>query len=295
MVTTIRPVRGRRAEGVVSPGEGPQRSPSEGPIAFVWHPSFDDPEALEAIIGTPIEGPEPGPGQPVGPLDSDQEAGLFLRMNALKCRAEQIRGRIDPEFPDATEEDRVAGLLGEARRLEHRIILANRPLLSAIARRHARPSRDIHELIAEGAVPLIMAVEKFDVSRGFKFSTYATWAITHQLNRSLGKDLTHLSRFRTGKEEVVEALADDRAGEADHETSREQLREVVLRLLGDLEDRERQIVVDRFGLDGDSERSLRAIGKRLGVSGERVRQIERSARRKLLRAARRERLDLLFC
>jgi RNA polymerase sigma factor (sigma-70 family) len=293
MVTTIRPVRGRRAEGVVSPGEGFKRSPSEGPIAFVGHPSFDDPETLEAIIETPIEGQ--GQEQHDGPLDSELEAALFLRMNALKCRAEQIRSRIDPEVPDAMEEARVAGLLGESRRVEHRIILANRPLLSAIARRHARPSRDLHELIAEGAVPLILAVEKFDVSRGFKFSTYATWAITHQLNRSLGKDLTHLSRFRTGKEEVVESLADDRTSEVDHETSREQLREVVLRLLGDLEDRERQILVDRFGLDGNSERSLRAIGMRLGVSGERVRQIERSARRKMLRAARRERLDLLFC
>lgn len=294
MVTTIRSGRGVRSPDPASMSEGLAGRTAGGPIPFVPHPSFDDPAVLDRILNKDFDGLGPERRSDGEPMDPEQEARLFLRMNALKCRAEQVRSRIDPRSPDPGEVDRVSRLMAEATGVMHRIILANRPLVSAIARRYARPSRDIQDLIAEGTVPLILAAEKFDVSRGFKFSTYATWAITHQLNRRLGRDLTHLARFRSEAEEVVKSAADDRQDESEQKMIVEQLREAVDRLLGGLEERERRIVIDRFGLSGNKEQSLRAIGKRMGVSGERVRQIERSARRKMLRVARRERLDLLF-
>ena len=97
---------------------------------------------------------------------------------------------------------------------------------------------------------LIRAVEKFDFSRGNKFSTYASWAIMKNFARTIPEENYRRDRFVTGHEEMFEAAADNRTDEHEYESALKRMQEAVKGMLGRLDDRERQIIVSRFGLGG---------------------------------------------
>jgi RNA polymerase primary sigma factor len=134
-------------------------------------------------------------------------------------------------------------------------------------------------------MPLIRAVERFDYSRGFKFSTYASWAIMKNFARTIPQERSRRDRFVTGLEEMFEAAADHRTDEHEFESDYRCNYEAVQGLLGPLNDRERRILVSRYGLDGASELTLDQLGKELGITKERVRQIESRAKDKLRKLA----------
>ncbi len=213
----------------------------------------------------------------------------------------------------------------------------NLRLVVKCARRYRNMGVAFMDLIQEGNLGLIRAVEKFDHRRGFMFSTYAVWWINQSLirviqnqsrtvrvpshicelqvrwrnverdlSRRLGRDpepaemaralgLAHeevdrvaatMSPIRSlhaplqGLDDVSfeEALPDDEAPDPVEEVDREEMSGAVHGLLSSLSDRERQILAWRFGLQGDeSGITLGEIGERLGISRERVRQIEGAA------------------
>ena len=179
------------------PSDVPEtRGPFGVRIEYVAHPSFDDPDARDAILA-PMPGhsdiasagrdrvpdgvrPEFACLYEVSLLSREQEAHQFRKMNCLKHLAEQERswlGSSRSRCHDLAEFER---LRNEAVAVKQQIIRANLRLVVSIARRFARRYGDFAELISIGNLALIRAVDKFDFARGYRFGTYATWAIRNE-------------------------------------------------------------------------------------------------------------------
>jgi RNA polymerase primary sigma factor len=278
---------------------GPLTEERAGPrlgaeIGFVPHPSFDDPAMHPEILGpapapsgvqpTPRFKPPAGFVSYLAGLDSsplltrEQEGHLFRKMNFLKHRAAHLRGAINPA--EAADFGLIEALQGEALAVKNQIVLANLRLVVSFVKKLIRPGQDFAELVSEGYFALIRAVEKFDFSRGNRFGTYASWAIMNGLLRDPPRDRRR-DRLITGHEAMLEAVPDYRVDGRQSESDQPRLQEAVRGMLGRLDDRERRIIVGRFGLEGTHEKTLDQLGKELGVSKERIRQIENRARGKL--------------
>ncbi len=224
-------------------------------------------------------------------LTREQEAHLFRKMNFLKAQASKLRETIDPAKARASDLDKFDRLMELALAVKNQIIKANLRLVVSIAKKHVGPSNDFFELVSDGNMALIRAVEKFDFARGNKFSTYASWAIMNRFARSIPEENHRRDRFVTGHEAMFDAAADTRTDEFESESAARRVREAVHGLLGRLDARERRVLESRFGLGGANEQTLEQLGKELGITKERVRQIESRAQDKLRKIAGEARLD----
>jgi RNA polymerase sigma factor (sigma-70 family) len=183
-------------------------------------------------------------------------------------------------------------LQAQAGEVKERLINANMRLVASIAKRHAGAGENIFELISDGNMSLIRAVEKFDFGRGFKFSTYASWAIMKNFARSIPEEKHRRERYVTGHEDLFDVAPDQRTDEQDLVASAEQAAHRVNRLLEYLDPREQQIIRMRAGLDGSDGMTLEEIGKQMGITKERVRQLNVRIMSKLRTIARDQHLDL---
>lgn len=225
-------------------------------------------------------------------LTREQEVHLFRKMNYLKSKAGKLRESLDLNRPKRSLMDRIEKLYGESVAAKNQIISANLRLVVSIAKRYVGPVGDFFELVSEGNMSLIRAVEKFDVSRGNRLSTYASWAIMKNFARTIPGLLRHQGRFCTSHSDMFSAVEDARADYYQQESAQNQRETQVGRLLGRLDERERQIVTSRFGLaPGQEPLKLRQIGAAMGVTKERVRQIQWRAMRKLQKAAQEDRIE----
>jgi RNA polymerase primary sigma factor len=247
----------------------------EARIRFVGHPDFDDSTATAEILG-PMPGrvgggTSPGKGlvRDILPLsDADfqdskfltreQEVHAFRQMNFLKYQAAQLKEAINPSQARCADLDRIEELLRQAGVIRNRIIRSYVGLV----------------------ISLIKASERFDFARGARFSTYATWAIINNFAGRTRRERSRRIRFATGREGLLQSLADHRESGRVDALDREPSREIVASMLDCLTDREQTIVVRRFGLAGDKQ-TLAQIGRELGISKERVRQLEFRAIKKL--------------
>lgn len=224
----------------------------------------DLPAYLQSLYHTPL-------------LTAEQEHDLFRRYNYLKYKVARTLKRIDPAEITAGQFDALARLVAQVESTRQRIIRANLRLVVSIAKKHVGWSPRFFEVISDGNMSLMRAVEKFDYTRGVKFSTYATWAIVKNYARSIPEQLYYASRCLTGQDEALEAVADPQPAEAS-ESDRQHVRAAIDAGLRELDDREREIVTSHFGLGGRSgPLTLEQLGRRFGVTKERVRQIERRA------------------
>ena len=226
-------------------------------------------------------------------LSRDQEAHLFRKMNYLKYKASQLREELDPARPRSSLMDRIELLYDQAVDTKNEIISANLRLVVSIAKRHVGPVENFFELVSDGNMSLIRAVEKFDFARGNKFSTYASWAIMKNFARTIPDEHRRRDRFRTSHAEVFSSTEDVRSDQYEQESAQLQREAQVGKILGRLDDREQRIIISRFGLSrGEEPRTLKQVGAELGVTKERIRQIEARALNKLLKAAREDNVEI---
>jgi RNA polymerase nonessential primary-like sigma factor len=250
---------------------------------------------------------------------------------------------------DAERAKDLRAIVRDGRRARAHLLEANLRLVVSLAKRYTGRGMPLLDLIQEGNLGLIRAVEKFDYAKGFKFSTYATWwirqAITRgmadqartirlpvhlveqvnklarikrDLHQQLGREATHeelaeesglpvekvsdlLDHSRdpvsldmpVGSEEEAplgDFIEDAEATDAESTVISGLLHDDMRRVIATLDEREQNVIRLRYGLDDGQPRTLDQIGKRFGLSRERVRQIEREVMVKLRDGDRARRL-----
>jgi RNA polymerase sigma factor (sigma-70 family) len=265
-------------------------------VEYVWDPLFEGEAAERTLYGPDAEiidapdwasftevadGARPN-GRGRKRLSAGDEATLFRRYNYARYRLSELiemQGR-RKSLGRARE---MVFWYGRALGVRATLVRANLPLVLAMAKRTRIPNVEFTELVSEGNMALLRSVEKFDASRGYKFSTYACRAILKGFNRLATKTSKHRQRFPTEFDPDLERSDYDvRKRERQREDSLDALREVLARNRANLTDTERTVVMERFAIvPGGKGKTLTEVGKMVGLTTERVRQIQNLALSKL--------------
>jgi RNA polymerase primary sigma factor len=279
------------------------------PIDYIYNPDFDDPSKAEAMLGAmpghdefetrraKLPKPKDVPPQmahlyewPL--LTKDQEQHLFRKMNFLKHQLHKLKRGMDPTKARVQDLQQIEELQAEIRAVRDVLISCNQRLVYNNAKKHLGPGESIDDLVSDGNLSLMRAVEKFDYARGNKFSTYATWAIIKNFARSIPDEKTRRQRYMTGHDELFEGRADVRTDEQEVLAAADAARDRVNRLLDHLDPRTREVIRMRTGLDGSEEMTLEQIGQYFGITKERVRQINVRGMKQLREWAAKENVDV---
>lgn len=259
-------------------------------ITFVPNPAFEKPNADEEILGLNvvhepalIQSDTSSEEEPSGsiygppPMSREEEAALFLRYNYLKYKAQRLQERLKGGYASQRVMDDIEDLLAQAEKVRTHLACVFLRLVIAVARRHVGRGLSLHDLISEGNLCLLRAIEKFDAARGNRFSTYLTWALIKTFARLCSKATEFTNLVSEHEELIPSKKADDRREPNEMEPDQKRLEEI-LRLLSK---QERQVIVSRLGLEGTEAASYDEIARRLGVTKERARQIHKGAIQKL--------------
>jgi RNA polymerase primary sigma factor/RNA polymerase sigma factor len=215
-------------------------------------------------------------------LTAEQERHLFRKYNYLKYRAAKLRMSLNPTRPQIRLMNKIERLHREAVATKNELIQANLRLVVSIMKRYVTENDGTFELISDGNISLMRAVEKFDYTRGAKFSTYATWAIQKNNARRFADDIKRRIRFQTSQDEALADSAQNHFDPLHAERTQQERADRVARVLKRLDVRDRQIIEGRYGLAGNLEaKTLKEVGEEMGVSKERVRQLETRAMERL--------------
>ena len=278
------------------------------PVDYIYNPDFDDPAKAASMLGDMpavaefearrrvMQPPKDVPPQmahlyewPL--LSKDQEQHLFRKMNYLKHRLHKLGQQVDPARARVAELEEMEAIREEVKGVRDQLINCNQRLVYAQAKQRLGTGENIDDLVSDGNLSLMRAVEKFDYGRGYKFSTYATWAIMKNFARSIPDEKTHKQRYMTGHDDLFDAKADVRTDEQEVLAAADAARARVSRLLDHLDPRTREVIRMRTGLDGAAEMTLEQIGQHFGITKERVRQINVRGMKQLREWAAKENAD----
>ena len=217
-------------------------------------------------------------------LSAKEEVMLFLRYNYTRYR---LAGLVAKQLVRATLGRAKQMIVWYERAMETRadLVRANLALVLAMAKRTRIPNVDFNEVVSEGNMALLRAVEKFDAERGFKFSTYACRAILKSFNRMATKTGQYHQRFPAEYDPAMEKSDyDTKRHEFQQADTIETVRDVLMLNRAKLTDVERTVVLERFAMNPAQRRmTLAEVGKMVGLTNERVRQIQGCALSKLRR------------
>jgi len=212
-------------------------------------------------------------------LTPEEETGLFEQMNYAKYRFNILRSRINPDDLDRD-------LILDARELHEiamatreRLIESNLRLVISISRKFVTSHMTFDDLFSDGVMALMQAVEKFDVSRGYRFSAYAYYSISRSIYRftkKLKKNLLTVESFELNSDDDTlesSSYSEDGWGMISNRLDD---------MINKLDEREQWIIRQRFRFDGFGKvPTYKHLAEKLGVCNERVRQLEKRALQKL--------------
>jgi RNA polymerase sigma factor (sigma-70 family) len=229
-------------------------------------------------------------------LTRDYEAELFRKYNYLKYLVSTERADIKHAYISGRKLSRIERYLDEAERIKKIVIESNLPLVVSIASKHTSTGASLQELISEGNVALMRAVEKFDYSKGFRFATYASWVITRDFARKVPAEGARPDKSTAASFEDVQRNL--RLTEAVDFGALERARSSLVHVIkNELNEREQYVILHHYGLTGGPvikhSKTLQQIGDDLGLARERVRQIELTALQKLKQSLSIEEFELL--
>jgi RNA polymerase sigma factor (sigma-70 family) len=217
-------------------------------------------------------------------MKGPEERLMFLRFNYCKLRLCKLQRLIKK---NGLTRKRADEFLFWHRRFEHfreYLVRTNLALVLAMAKRTRLGDVDFAEIVSEGNMALIRAVDKFNVDRGFKFSTYACRAILKAFSRTALKSSRHRTRFPVEFEpEMEKSDWTDRRRDAVEEDCIDELKAIVDRNLAELSEVEETVIRRRFNWKQEEESplTLEEVGQIIGVTKERVRQIQNKALAKI--------------
>jgi len=261
-------------------------------VDYVYHASFPAATTEEKLFGSAVPEieiptwthfPEVLEDLPLAAakrsvLSTADEMHLFLQYNYARYRLGKLAEAQNRRL-SITRARLMIEWYQKAKIARSNLVRANMALVLSMAKRTRIPNVEFSELVSEGNMALLRSVEKFDVARGFKFSTYACRAILKSFNRLATKTGRYRQHFPTEFDpELERSDYDVHKHQIQWDDSLDALREILSNNRARLSEVEKTIVMERFAISTRGKgRTLAEVGRLVGLTNERVRQIQNLA------------------
>ena len=215
-------------------------------------------------------------------LMPSEEQDLFQRLNYLRYRAHRLLMSLNAASATSWDVLRVLALMKAADWHRDCVVRANMRLVISIVKKFVNANNAFDDLLSDGIVALMRAVDKFDYDRGFRFSTYATQVVRRNAYRMVVQKQRERTKIVGNLQDNGLDISDEDRAPTIDEHKWHELRSRLALLMDNLDRREKLIIRARFSLGGHrTVQTLQRLADKLGVSKERVRQLEKRALEKL--------------